>query len=173
MTRRRSSGPPRTASTRTPVGAAAASPGGTVVRPHPAATSCSLVSQSREVCAMSGRPSSPGQTPSCGPSPDARPAIPPWPRTARTAREAWAARRRVPEYHAPGSGGPDALAAALEYRPPGSSLHGRDLPGHRGLGVAERGCRRAEGAAVGNLAHHPEPDQRDIGEVHDTYAYHE
>jgi hypothetical protein len=58
MTRRRSSGPPRTASTRTPGGAAAARTAGTVVRPHPAATSRSLVSQSREEWATA-----------CGPPP--------------------------------------------------------------------------------------------------------
>src|SRR5438309_630402 len=44
-------------------GAMAANEAGTVVTPHPAATRCSLVIQSRAVWVILGRSSSPGQTP--------------------------------------------------------------------------------------------------------------
>ncbi len=53
-------------SSRTPAGTAADRLVGTVVIPAPAATRYSLVSQSRAVWLIRGRPASPGQTPSSG-----------------------------------------------------------------------------------------------------------
>jgi hypothetical protein len=82
--RRCSCGPPRTGRTRTPAGTAGMSTGGTVVRPHPAATRWSLASQSRAVWAISGRSSRPGHTPIRRSSPELGLAIQRWPRRSVT-----------------------------------------------------------------------------------------
>jgi hypothetical protein len=56
-----------------------------------------------------------------------------------------------------------------EDRPAQRRFQRRDLPGHRGLGVAQRGRGGRERTALGHLAEHPHPDHR---RIHDQYAYH-
>jgi hypothetical protein len=75
----------------------------------------------------------------------------------------------VSQQHAAGSRELDAARPALEQLRPGLRLQSRDLPGHRGLRVAERCCRTGERAALRDLAQDTESSHR---RVHDNYAYH-
>lgn len=67
--RRRSAGAPSTVRAMTPSGRNGTRFVGIVVTPQPPATSLSLVSQSRALCAIRGLPASPGHTPNSGSAP--------------------------------------------------------------------------------------------------------
>jgi hypothetical protein len=67
-----------------------------------------------------------------------------------------------------GRGQPHAVVPAFQQPGARGPFERRDLPGHRGLRVPERGRRRGEGAALGHLPEHAQRGQRGIGEGHDT-----
>ncbi len=79
---------------------------------------------------------------------------------------------RVAEDHPPPGRDLHPLSSTFEHWAAGGALDDRDLPGHSGLDVAQRRCGGGETAALGDLAYHPEPDQRHIRECHDHYACH-
>lgn len=75
----------------------------------------------------------------------------------------------VPEYCPASRGELHAGPVSPEDRLAQCRLQGRDLPGHRRLGVAQRGSGSRERTALGHLAEHPHPGHR---QIHDQYAYH-